>query len=169
MPQTASSILTVAPDNFATLLSESAAWQAACGVGSAAAALAFVHVAGWGKPSQNLARPQAIVTLPHNCEVGRGAYTSGRLWWMVALDVAVADASDHREASLAFGNVLGDVIEDVMIASEAAGKLAIRSIVLDQPPARSHPQRVGRRKQPAVVEDYFEASLWVHYGIRGGQ
>lgn len=167
MPQTGSSILTVAPDLFATMLSESAAWQAACGVGSAAAAQAFVHVAGWGQPDEEIVRPLAIVTLPHNATIGRGGYTSGRLWWMVAIDVDPADAASHRDASLAFGNVLGEVCEDLMLAAEGAGKLVIRQLVLDQPPARTRPKRVGQRKAPSVVEDYIQASLWVNFGLEG--
>lgn len=164
MPVTPTGILSEPAAALRTLWSEIAAWQNACGAANAAEAAESIELVAWGDPGTEIARPLGIVGVPRNAIVARGGFGSGRLWMYLECDVAAEHAASHEDAALAFTNLWGAIVEGILVAGEAAGKLIVRQIALDAPPTRSA-AKVANRKGAAALQDYMQASAWVDYGI----
>jgi hypothetical protein len=143
------------------LIASSASFQSAVGVGSEAAALAYVYIQGRTASSGVFSRPYALVEglRTSNRFSATSGYQSGRIRFKIERDVASGDAANHETAALNFIKWVEDVLGDMMLNQhDGLGRLILSNMTTDEPQRSSFKEAGGQG-------DYYRVWVTVDYGI----
>lgn len=139
----------VAMQKLATLLSESAAWQARCGVTTADDALRFIHYPHFQETDQ-YQRPVAIIsrTLDGGFNARREA-GGGANWFLYSgsLRLRIVDELQHfdeeKDPDVEFHNFTDTVITDLLDDAAVDDNLAISELSATVAPSRTDDAHVA--------------------------
>lgn len=86
-----------------------------------------------------------------------GHFASGEL--KVYFEANTTAGHDHTDSTYDFANQIGQILDDVMVASYAPGALLISSISMVTAPSRADLIELGGQ------DDYFQCMVSVKYGL----
>lgn len=168
MPVAASSILTLPGDSLRTTLSTCAAFQTFVSAANASEALEKIYLIA--RPSPTAAeeqgddeddgweRPYAFISLPRGLRIFRGGYTNGQLMLLLEKNVdSVTYNATDPDATMVFGNQVGDIVRELAIALDGDGALVI--------PRSGLSMDVEITRSEVDEDDYHQAVVTVDYGV----
>lgn len=161
MAVTPTGIISAPLDALASLVASSTTFQAWVGaIDEAAAKPRAYPIAATGQGEFAFVRPFALIYFVPGFRIKRGGYGSGNLQILFEAAVNPDYAADGQDADAVFGftNKVGDILKEMMVNSEASGRLFLpdNAFVLAAGPHRSGPKE---------ADDYLQAAFNVQYGV----
>jgi hypothetical protein len=155
-----SGILSTPIDALADLIAGSTTFQAWVGAPDSPTAKLRVYVsARSASGAEAYVRPFALVIVPDGftMNIMTGHFASGEL--KVLFEANTVTGHDHTDSTYDFANQIGQILDDVMVASYAPGALLISGISMVTPPQRADLIEEGGQ------DDYFQCMVSVKYGL----
>lgn len=161
MTVTPDGILSKPVDVLADMISTSATFQTFVGAPTAQVAKNRVYVSGkLATGTDQFERPFALIST-NDFRIELNSFGTGTLDVMFEADVSSENQSTYSDATFAFMNDFGNILDELMASSYTGGNLLIQRMAFTIAPQRANFNEI----KDNVKEDYYQAAIQVEYGV----